>query len=577
MKRFDALKSQIYKKKSIMKREILINPDKLHVCVQVWASATLLAPGVAGEETQDAANAEKLRVHAKLVRSGVTGAYILKEGEQEENPFYLIEDGVIKFAMPNLPFGYNRLTVALQYGTNEPSVLVADINVPADAGDDEFYVHDEYEFDAVKTVGGAGGGADYKTDVYMDGDGRVIVERLEDGSTVILDSHENPILRRSADGTTTYYDAYQSARLLMSEHGDVSINYNEAGTVKTMQLAEAILSRTTKHLLTYNGTNIKEGATVMTHAALYEMMMSTPAFVVLVYNDHAYHPNLVTASQIAFTCSYFSTNDEIVVERVNITSANVITTSTGKTSAGGLALNTYKGLAFGSNSTANAENAFAHGSGCKATKLCSHAEGSSTTAAANNAHAEGSGCGARGIASHAEGSSCEAYGDGSHAEGLSTLANEYHSHAEGYSTKAAGLYSHAQGIHNNSDDADTQGAFSHGCGTVTQKKNAFTIIGSQVYMLGVGGYDGTNHRAQGVMSVQQVLAAMLNPEAMTLGMDDDDAPIPTYKDKDVHEWTAKDLADYNRDLLAEWAEEEAKRKAEEEAKRKAEAEAKAKD
>lgn len=407
----------------------------------------------------------------------------------------------------------------------------------------------------------AGGGADYQTDIYMDGSGRVIVERLEDGSTVILDSHENPILRRSSDGTTTYYDAYQSARLLMSEHGDVSLNYNDAGTVKTMQLAEAVLARTTKHLITYNGTNIKEGDTIMTHAALYEMMMSTPAFVVLVYNDHAYHPNLVTASQIAFTCSYFSTNDEIVVERVNITSANVITTSIGKTSAGGLSLNSYKGLAFGSNSTANAEHAFSHGSSCKATQSCSHAEGSSSTASAVNAHAEGSGCGARGKSSHAEGLSCSAYGEGSHAEGLSTLADAYCSHAEGSGTKASGQYSHAQGISNNSDDADTQGAFSHGCGTYVQQKNAFLISGSQVYMLGVGGYDGTNHKSQGVMSVQQVLAAMLNPEAMTLGMDDDDAPRPTYKDKDVHEWTAKDLADYDRDLLAEWAEEEAKRKA----------------
>lgn len=460
-----------------MKKEILINSDKRHVLVQVHAATTLLATGTAGEETQDAANAEKLRVSAKLVRAGVTGAYVLKEGAQAK-PFYLIEDGVIKFAMMSLPFGYNRLTVVLQYGTNEPSVLVADINVLPDATTDEWYVHDEYDFNAVKTVGGAGGGqVDYKTDVYMDGAGRVIVERGDDGSTLILDEHENPILKRLADGSTQYFDAYQSARLLMDAHGEVSINDHVAGTLK---IAEAILARATKHLLTYNGTNIKEGDTIMTHSSLYEMLMSTPAFVVLVYNDHAYHPNLVTSTQIAFTCSYFSTNDEIVVERVNITSANVITTTIGKTKSDGLALNSRGGLEFGSGSQAGANGAFSHGATCKA----------------NSNYA------------HAEGLYCTAGSMGSHSEGYDCLANGEHAHAEGSSTQTTSNDQHSQGKNNYYEECrNIPGAFMHGCGADTgHRQNAFLIVGSEIYVYGVGGYNGTNHAS--AQSLRQVLAAM---------------------------------------------------------------------
>lgn len=100
-------------------------------------------------------------------------------------------------------------------------------------------------------------------------------------------------------------------------------------------------TNTEKHLLQFeNAGQIKEDGKVLTHAEIYDMLMNTPDFVVLVYADHAFHPNLVTPSQIAFTCSYLGVDGQISTERVNITSANVVTYTPSK----GVARQTNGGL-----------------------------------------------------------------------------------------------------------------------------------------------------------------------------------------------------------------------------------------
>lgn len=46
----------------------------------------------------------------------------------------------------------------------------------------------------------------------------------------------------------------------------------------------------------------------------------------------------------------------------------------------------------------------------------------------------------------------------------------------------------------------------HGCGTSSDDLcNAFLIAGDQIYMRGIGDYDGTNYGAEGVKSVQTVI------------------------------------------------------------------------
>lgn len=435
---------------------------------------------------------------------------------------------------------------------------------------------------------GGGGGADYKTNIYMDGDSRVMVERMEDGSTVFLDEHENPILKRLTDGTTQYFDAYQSVRMIMDEHGEISINDSTHGT---LALAESILTRTKKQLL-YNKageTTIKDAdGKTLTHADIYAMLMTSPDFVVLVRSDHAFHPNLVTPTQIAFTCSYLGTDGFLATERVNITNANAVSysvaygivrtaddkvkmSSTATVSQEGAVAQGYKTVASGYDCHAEGEeckatNVNAHAEGYKTTASghSSHAEGNSTKSTIEFAHAEGDSTSATSIGSHAEGRlstttsyyahaegfTCTAGGNSSHAEGHTSKTTGSCSHAEGRGTIASGYSSHSQGYYNIANSTD--GCFIHGCGTSEDdRQNAFMIVGSLVYVKGIGGFDGTNYGTEGVLSLQEVLANMLNPEVamMSLYDDEEDTPKLTYKDKPVEMWTATDIKQENEDRL----------------------------
>ena len=131
-------------------------------------------------------------------------------------------------------------------------------------------------------------------------------------------------------------------------------------------------------------------------------------------------------------------------------------------------------------------------------------KGTGAVASGYAAHAEGASTTASGTGSHAEGVSATASGYSSHAEGASTIASGTGSHAEGECTKTTNRGEHAEGRFNKSN-TDTR--HSVGIGTSdNNRKNAFEIMqNGDIYVIGLGGYDGTNAGATGVQTLQQLL------------------------------------------------------------------------
>ena len=104
----------------------------------------------------------------------------------------------------------------------------------------------------------------------------------------------------------------------------------------------------------------------------------------------------------------------------------------------------------------------------------------------------------------------------SHVEGIGCITTNTASHAEGNHTVALNNYEHAEGSYNKpnrkTDGTDAQNAagstiHSVGIGTSeNDRKNAFEIMqNGDVYVKGVGGYDGTNAGAESARKVQDVL------------------------------------------------------------------------
>lgn len=151
---------------------------------------------------------------------------------------------------------------------------------------------------------------------------------------------------------------------------------------------------------------------------------------------------------------------------------------------------------------------------------CSHAEGYITTAVAAYSHAEGKGSRALGESSHAEGNSV-ASGWCAHAEGNSTTSNDFahaegaeciasgkQSHAEGYYTETKNKAEHAEGKYNLSTLNKTLSSI--GFGNENARKNAFEVdVNGNVYIYGIGNYDGTNISASNIKSVQTVIAELV--------------------------------------------------------------------
>lgn len=109
---------------------------------------------------------------------------------------------------------------------------------------------------------------------------------------------------------------------------DASLSLTSKNPVQNKVITLELNGKTVKHLLHYNGTNITENGLGLTYAQIYEMLMNKPDFVVLVYNDRAYHPNIVKASEIVFV-STISSNGYITLSRISIQSNNSVSISDG--------------------------------------------------------------------------------------------------------------------------------------------------------------------------------------------------------------------------------------------------------
>lgn len=169
----------------------------------------------------------------------------------------------------------------------------------------------------------------------------------------------------------------------------------------------------------------------------------------------------------------------------------------------------------------------AEGNLTKASETASHAEGGETEAKANYSHAEGYQTKAIGRQSHAEGGYTKAKGLRAHAEGEGASADNLcavgdDSHTEGLFTQAQNYAEHAQGAanvsHKTASNAATawQGDGNHtlhsignGRYTNTQSNAVEVMQNADVYIKGVGGYDGVHIKSeQGyetVKTLQQVI------------------------------------------------------------------------
>ena len=138
----------------------------------------------------------------------------------------------------------------------------------------------------------------------------------------------------------------------------------------------------------------------------------------------------------------------------------------------------------------------------------SHAEGNATWAKGNSSHAEGRKTKAFGKYSHAEGLQTSAYGESSHVEGFGCVASGVNSHAEGHETRTYNRGEHACGMYNDSIkaiDASKGTIFTIGIGTSAIFKNAIEVkANGDVYIIGIGGYDGTN--SDSAQTLQEILA-----------------------------------------------------------------------
>lgn len=176
---------------------------------------------------------------------------------------------------------------------------------------------------------------------------------------------------------------------------------------------------------------------------------------------------------------------------------------------GNTASGEYGSHAEGFLNTASGDSAHVEGQENTATHSSAHAEGRKTNATNNGAHSEGTYSDASGVASHAEGYGSKDYhniasGDGSHAEGICTRSQNKSEHAEGSSNVS----------HKASDTYGDAGNTQHSIGIGTHynsTKNAFEVMqNGDMYVLGVGGYQGTDTKVQNasIKTLQEYIASL---------------------------------------------------------------------
>ena len=173
---------------------------------------------------------------------------------------------------------------------------------------------------------------------------------------------------------------------------------------------------------------------------------------------------------------------------------------------GNTASGEYGSHAEGFLNTASGDSAHVEGQENTSTHSSAHAEGRKTNATNNGAHSEGTYSDASGVASHAEGYGSKNYhniasGDGSHAEGVCTRSQNKSEHAEGSSNVS----------HKASDTYGDAGNTQHSIGIGTHynsTKNAIEVMqNGDMYVLGVGGYQGTDTKVQDatIKTLQEVI------------------------------------------------------------------------
>lgn len=129
------------------------------------------------------------------------------------------------------------------------------------------------------------------------------------------------------------------------------------------------------------------------------------------------------------------------------------------------------------------------------------------------AHAEGMTNTANGAFSHAEGGQNYVGGTCGHVEGAINNSIGDYAHAEGNYTQTKNNTEHAEGIYNKSNRGETPAdktQHSIGIGTgVNDRQNAVEVMANgDVYIKGVGSYDGTNY--QSANTLQETISSIKN-------------------------------------------------------------------
>lgn len=167
---------------------------------------------------------------------------------------------------------------------------------------------------------------------------------------------------------------------------------------------------------------------------------------------------------------------------------------------------TFNGFAYGQKSFASyfgitiGQYSVSLGMYCAAVGKASVATTYATIAEGDYSFAEGFGSKAIGAASHAEGQVSESRGLISHAQGDGTIAENRSEHAQGsynLSHKASTT---------NGDKGNTHSSIGIGWDKVNRKNAQEVMQNGDFYVLGIGGYDGTNPNTEGVKTIQEVLA-----------------------------------------------------------------------
>lgn len=141
-------------------------------------------------------------------------------------------------------------------------------------------------------------------------------------------------------------------------------------------------------------------------------------------------------------------------------------------------------------------------------------------ASGEGSHSEGIDTEAKGRGTHAEGQSTLASGSfGAHAEGYYTVANGESSHAEGCNTKTNNTGEHAEGFNNvshslNRYQTSHKTISSIGIGDSSTSKNGVEVMWSgDMYLYGVGGYDGVHIKHETGYSNVKTLQEVVNSKA----------------------------------------------------------------